>query len=107
MTRGDSVLSVFLLLPFVLIVCLKSTFNGVSFFFFFMFRWCGLRQAERLKVGAVVITFTKGLPSPPFQLVYKKRFEMSWGKGEIAGRLDKYRNAPYDQHVALEIVSIL
>ncbi|CAM9821515.1 unnamed protein product, partial [Sphacelaria rigidula] len=35
--------------------------------------------AEKLKTGAVVITFTKQLPSRRFELLDKKRYEMSWG----------------------------
>ncbi|CAN0457728.1 unnamed protein product, partial [Laminaria digitata] len=37
------------------------------------------RQAEELKPGSVVVTFTKGLESPCFEVENKKRFEMSWG----------------------------
>ena len=37
-------------------------------------------QAEELKPGSVVVTFTKGLESACFEVVSKKRFEMSWGE---------------------------
>jgi SAM-dependent methyltransferase len=39
-------------------------------------------QAERLKAGAIVVTFTKGLTSPSmekFELLERKRYKMSWG----------------------------
>lgn len=37
-------------------------------------------QAAELKPGSVVVTFTKGLESACFEVVNKKRFEMSWGE---------------------------
>ncbi|CAM9911789.1 unnamed protein product, partial [Discosporangium mesarthrocarpum] len=40
-------------------------------------------QAELLKPGAVVITFTKGLSSKQFELLDKKSFRMSWGPATV------------------------
>ena len=37
------------------------------------------RCAERLKAGAMVVTFTKGMTSPCFELLERKRLRMSWG----------------------------
>lgn len=37
------------------------------------------QQAERLKPGAMVVTFTKGMSSPAFELLERKRSRMSWG----------------------------
>ena len=40
-------------------------------------------RAERLKPGAFVITFTKPLTSPAFDIVEKKRWNMSWGAATV------------------------
>lgn len=40
-------------------------------------------QAEEMKAGSVVVTFTKGLDSNCFEIVDKTRFDMSWGKPPI------------------------
>lgn len=42
-------------------------------------------QAESLKPGAIVVTFTKGLSSKPktFELLEKKRYKMSWGPATV------------------------
>lgn len=36
-------------------------------------------MAERLRPGAIVVTFTKGLASQKFELLDKNRYRMSWG----------------------------
>jgi hypothetical protein len=36
-------------------------------------------QAERLKPGAIVVTFTKGMTSQAFEVLERKRYKMSWG----------------------------
>lgn len=40
-------------------------------------------QAERLKPGAIVVTFTKGLTSRAFELLERKRYRMSWGPATV------------------------
>jgi hypothetical protein len=37
------------------------------------------KQAESLKPGAIVVTFTKGMSTPAFELLERKRYRMSWG----------------------------
>lgn len=37
-------------------------------------------QAEKLESGSMFITFTKPLPSRCFEILDKKRFDMSWGE---------------------------
>ena len=37
------------------------------------------RIAEGLKPGAIFVTFTKGLNSPAFEVLERKRYKMSWG----------------------------
>lgn len=39
--------------------------------------------AERLKPGAFVITFTKGLTSDMFEVLERKRYKMSWGPATV------------------------
>ncbi|CAM9922769.1 unnamed protein product, partial [Ectocarpus sp. 13 AM-2016] len=41
------------------------------------------RQAEELKPGSIVVTFTKGLDSTAFEVLSKRRFEMSWGPATV------------------------
>ncbi|KAJ8600349.1 hypothetical protein CTAYLR_000675 [Chrysophaeum taylorii] len=43
------------------------------------------RRAENLEPGAVVITFTKGLPddTSTFHVVHRKRYKMSWGPATV------------------------
>lgn len=36
-------------------------------------------QANSLKPGAIVVTFTKGITSKHFELLERKRYKMSWG----------------------------
>ena len=42
-------------------------------------------QAERLKPGAIVVTFTKGMTnsSNTFELLERKRYKMSWGPATV------------------------
>jgi hypothetical protein len=40
-------------------------------------------QASRLKPGAIVVTFTKGLTSSFFELLERKRYRMSWGPATV------------------------
>ncbi|CAN0496022.1 unnamed protein product, partial [Ectocarpus sp. 12 AP-2014] len=40
-------------------------------------------QAEELKPGSIVVTFTKGLDSTAFEVLSKRRFEMSWGPATV------------------------
>ncbi|OQR97292.1 hypothetical protein ACHHYP_12213 [Achlya hypogyna] len=40
-------------------------------------------QAERLRAGAHVITFTKPLESTAFDIVFKQRYGMSWGPATV------------------------
>lgn len=40
-------------------------------------------QAERLKPGAIVVTFTKGMTSKQFELLERKRYRMSWGPATV------------------------
>jgi SAM-dependent methyltransferase len=37
------------------------------------------QQAEQLKPGAMVVTFTKGMSSSAFELLERNRYRMSWG----------------------------
>jgi hypothetical protein len=37
------------------------------------------KQAENLKPGAIVVTFTKGMTSKAFEVLERKRYRMSWG----------------------------
>lgn len=39
--------------------------------------------AERLKPGSFVVTFTKGLESPAFEVMERKRYRMSWGPATV------------------------
>lgn len=61
-----------------------STPTQHSYYYYFTFCFCFFQpmdcQAEELKAGSVVVTFTKGLDSKRFQVVLKRRFDMSWGK---------------------------
>ena len=41
------------------------------------------RRAEQLKPGAYFVTFTKGLPSPKFEVMERKRYKMSWGPATV------------------------
>eukprot|EP00903_Cladosiphon_okamuranus_P012092 g11351.t1 len=41
------------------------------------------RQAEELKPGAILVTFTKGLDSTAFEVLSKRRFDMSWGPATV------------------------
>jgi SAM-dependent methyltransferase len=41
------------------------------------------RLAGRLKPGAIVVTFTKGMTSPHFELLERKRYAMSWGPATV------------------------
>lgn len=41
------------------------------------------RLAERLKPGAVVVTFTRGLTSTRFELLERRRYGMSWGPATV------------------------
>mmetsp|Transcript_36292 Transcript_36292/g.62622 ORF Transcript_36292/g.62622 Transcript_36292/m.62622 type:complete len:701 (-) Transcript_36292:44-2146(-) len=41
------------------------------------------QTAERLAPGAIVVTFTKGLSSPAFELLERKRYKMSWGPATV------------------------
>jgi len=36
------------------------------------------RQAERLQPATIVVSLTKALKSPQFQLLSKKKYQMSW-----------------------------
>ena len=42
-------------------------------------------QAEKLKPGAIVVTFTKGMTNTPgtFELLERKRYRMSWGPATV------------------------
>lgn len=40
-------------------------------------------RAERLKPGAYVVTFTKGLESRAFEVLDKRRYKMSWGPATV------------------------
>lgn len=37
------------------------------------------QEAENLKPGAIVVTFTKGMTSDKFEVLERKRYKMSWG----------------------------
>lgn len=37
------------------------------------------KKAEELKAGSILVTFTKGLDSKAFEILSKRRFDMSWG----------------------------
>mmetsp|Transcript_22134 Transcript_22134/g.43586 ORF Transcript_22134/g.43586 Transcript_22134/m.43586 type:complete len:335 (+) Transcript_22134:86-1090(+) len=41
------------------------------------------RQASKLKPGAFFVTFTKGLNSPSFEVMERKRYKMSWGPATV------------------------
>lgn len=41
------------------------------------------KLAEKLKPGSIFITFTKKLPSLKFQLVFHKRYRMTWGPATV------------------------
>eukprot|EP00981_Chlorochromonas_danica_P012991 scaffold5636_cov159-Ochromonas_danica.AAC.12 len=41
------------------------------------------RQAEKLRPGAIVVTFTKGLSSSAFEVLERKRYRMSWGPATV------------------------
>lgn len=41
------------------------------------------QQAESLKPGSFVVTFTKGLTSTAFELLERKRYRMSWGPATV------------------------
>jgi hypothetical protein len=41
------------------------------------------RRAEALKPGSFFITFTKGLSSPHFEILERKRYKMSWGPATV------------------------
>ncbi len=36
------------------------------------------KHAERLKPGAFLVTFTKGIESPNFEELYKRRYDVLW-----------------------------
>ena len=42
-----------------------------------------MNQAQELRPGAVVVTFTKGLESCCFDVLERRRFDMSWGEERI------------------------
>jgi hypothetical protein len=44
-------------------------------------------QAEKLKPGAIVVTFTKGMTSKAFEVLERKRYTMSWGPATGASLL--------------------
>lgn len=41
------------------------------------------RQAASLKPGAIFVSFTKGLESPYFEVLERKRYKMSWGPATV------------------------
>lgn len=41
------------------------------------------QQAEKLKSGAIVVTFTKGMTSKAFEVLERKRYRMSWGPATV------------------------
>jgi SAM-dependent methyltransferase len=41
------------------------------------------KKAAALKPGAFVVTFTKGLTSPHFEVMERKRYKMSWGPATV------------------------
>lgn len=40
-------------------------------------------QAAKLSPGAMVVTFTKGMTSPHFEVLERKRYRMSWGPATV------------------------
>lgn len=40
-------------------------------------------QAESMKPGSIFISFTKSIDSPVFNVVYRERFNMSWGPATV------------------------
>jgi hypothetical protein len=40
-------------------------------------------MANNLKPGAIFVTFTKGLTSPMFEVLERKRYKMSWGPATV------------------------
>lgn len=40
-------------------------------------------MAARLKAGAIFVTFTKGLNSPHFEVLDRRRYKMSWGPATV------------------------
>lgn len=41
------------------------------------------QEAENLKPGAMVVTFTKGMTSDKFEVLERKRYKMSWGPATV------------------------
>ena len=41
------------------------------------------RRAELLQPGAFVVTFTKGLTNPTFEVLERRRYKMSWGPATV------------------------
>ncbi len=50
------------------------------------------KQAENLKPGSIVVTFTKGMTTQAFELLERKRYRMSWGPA--TGKLSFLRSTP-------------
>ena len=62
------------------------------------------RLAEKLRPGAVLITFTKGIESDKFELMDRKRYRMSWGPATVFvhRRLDYDGSAVDDKVICLD-----